>query len=526
MVDKNNLLEGLVYNYTSATEPPTRDVRIEPTNAFLGSCDSLRRAMGKGCAKYNSRYFSQGVGCQLTLALGIVRTFQNVVTIIHGPLGCGSNNIGLAGFNKTARALKGKPANDVIWIHTNLDESDVINGGVVKLRNAVLYAEKEYRPDVIVVGNSCVPGIIGDDIDAVLEELEPQVAAKLVPVHCEGFRSRFVASGYDSAYHGLLKKLVEPPIRIESVLVGNSAEEERLEKIKRQNSRTVNLLNVGSTSYGDEVELSRILSALGLKVNVLPLYGHIDEIAKMGEAGLNVSICATHDDYLIGHLKERFGTPYVIDTLPIGIKNTNQWLRVIGETMGLVEETEKLIELETSQLLEAVEPFKPILSGKTIWVGGGETRIFTTAEFFQSLGMKVLGLKPHNFDRFAVPMLDDIEDPETAVAVAAGQPAEELVYLKRLKPDLYVGHGGSNGWVVRLGIPTIPLYGQSQNYMGYSGAFELARKAARALLNTNLSKKIVANVPLPFKQEWFDSNPQDNIKESPQEEPPVRSSVQ
>ncbi|MDR1608487.1 MAG: nitrogenase component 1 [Deltaproteobacteria bacterium] len=525
MADNNNLLEGLVYNYTSATEPPTRDVRIEPTNAYLGSCHSLKRAMGQGCAKFNSRYFSQGNGCQLNLALGIVRSFQNVVIIIHGPLGCGSNNIGLAGFYKTARALKGKPANDVIWIHTNLDESDVINGGVVKLREAVLYAEREYRPDVVVVGNSCVPGIIGDDIDSALEELEPQVSAKLVPIHCEGFRSRFVASGYDAAYHGLLKKLADPPVRIESVLLGSSDEEERLEKIRRQNSRTVNLLNVGSTSRGDEVELSRILSSLGLTVNVLPLFGHIDEIAKMGEAGLNISICATHDDYLIGHLKERFGTPYVIDTLPIGIKNTNQWLRAIGEAMNLKEETEKLIELETSQLLESLEPFKATLAGKTLWVGGGETRIFTTAEFFQSLGMKVLGLKPHNFDRFAIPMLDDIEDPETAVAVAAGQPAEELVYLKRLKPDLYVGHGGANGWVLKLGIPTIPLYGQSQNYMGYSGAFELARKAARALLNTNLSKKISANVPLPFKQVWYDSNPQDNIKEGQQEEPVARSSV-
>ncbi|MDR1873012.1 MAG: nitrogenase component 1 [Deltaproteobacteria bacterium] len=524
MADNNNLTEGLVYNYTSATEPPTRDTRIEPTNAFLGSCHSLKRALGQGCAKFNSRYFSQGIGCQLILALGIVRTFQNVVTIIHGPLGCASNNIGLAGFNKTSRALKGKPANDVIWIHTNLNEADVIGGGVEKLKNAILYAEREYRPDVIVIGNSCVPGIIGDDIDSLVDELTPEVSAKLVPVHCEGFRSRFVASGYDAAYHGLLKKLVDPPLRLASVLTGSKEEEARLEKIRRENSRTVNLLNVGSTSYGDEVELSRILSSLGLKVNVLPLYGNIDEIARMGEAALNISICATHDDYLVGHLKERFGTPYVIDTLPIGLKNTNQWLRAIGKALSLETETEKLIELETNQLLEAVEPFKKTLAGKSLWVGGGETRIFTTAEFFQSLGMKVLGLKPHNFDRFAIPMLDDIEDPETAVAVAAGQPAEEIVYLKRLKPDLYVGHGGANGWVLRLGIPTIPLYGQSQNHMGYSGAYELARKAARALLNTNLAKKVAANVTLPFKQKWYDSDPKNNIKEIPNEET-LRSSV-
>jgi nitrogenase molybdenum-iron protein alpha chain len=511
---ENELTKGLTYNYLEADAAPTRDERIQATTAFGGSCCGLKAGMGQGCLRFNSRKFAQGNGCQLTLALGIVRTFQNVVVIVHGPLGCASNNVGLAGFNKTARVLKGKPAQDVIWIHTNLDERDVIDGGQQKLRDAILYAEKEYRPDVIAIGNSCVPGIIGDDIDPLIDELDGQLSARVVPVHCEGFRSKFVASGYDAAYHGLLKKLVDPPGRYGRAISDDvgaallAAEEDYLKK------RTVNLLNVGSTSYGDEVELSRLLTALGLKVNVLPLFGNIDEIARMGEAALNISICATHDDYLVGHLKERFGTEYIIDTLPIGIKNTNKWLRAIGKAMNLEKETEGLIRLETSQLEEALEPLKAALKNKTVFVGGGETRIFTTAEFYQSLGMRVLGLKPHNFDHFALPLIEEIKDQEAVIDVAPGQPAEELVILKKLKPDLYVGHGGANGWAMKLGLTTTPLYGQSFNYMGYSGAFELARKAARAFQNTNLSKKIAANVALPFRKEWYESNPFDNIKEA------------
>ncbi len=506
----SKLTEGLTYHYLSAEEPPTREERIEACYAFGGSCSTLKTGMGKGCTKFNSRKFAQGGGCQLTLALGIVRTFQNVVVIIHGPLGCGSNNLGIAGYSKTSRILKQKKASDNIWLHTNLDENDVISGGLEKLREAVLYAEREYRPDAIVIGNSCTPGIIGDDIDGLLDELSGQVAAKIVPVHCEGFKSKFVATGYDSAYHGLLRKLVDPVKRYERTIpdeVADAAEKDIY-------SKTVNLLNVGSTSYGDEVELSRLLTALGLNVRVMPLYASIDEISRMGEAALNVSICATHDDYLIGHLKERFGTEYIIDTLPIGIKNTNQWLRAIAKFFKLEDEVEKLIAIETAQLKEALEPFKKTLQGKTVFVGGGETRIFTTAEFFQSLGMEVLGLKSHNFDRFAVPLIDDIDDPEAVVAVAPGQPAEELVILNRVRPDLYVGHTGAHTWVTKLGIPTIPLFGQSFNYMGYSGAFELARKAVKKLQNTTFARKISAHVPLPFRPAWYESNPFDNIKEA------------
>ncbi|CVK17987.1 nitrogenase component 1 [Sporomusa sphaeroides] len=510
----SKLTENLTYDYLAAEAAPTREERIEATYAFGGSCSSLKLGMGKGCTKYNCRKFAQGGGCQLTLALGIVRTFQNTVVIIHGPLGCASNNLGVAGYSKTFRVLKHKPVTDNIWLHTNLDENDVISGGIDKLREAIVYAEQEYRPDAIVIGNSCVPGIIGDDIDALIDELDGQLSARIVPVHCEGFKSKFVATGYDSAYHGVLKKLIDPVKKAKKTNPGDSAGTTAVEQYIH--SKTVNLLNVGSTSYGDEVELSRLLKALGLTVRVMPLYASIEEISRMGEAALNVSICATHDDYLIGHLKERFGTEYIIDTLPIGIKNTNQWLRAIAAFFKLENEAEELIAMETLQIEAALEPFKKVLNGKTVFVGGGETRIFTTAEFYQFLGMKVLGLKPHNFDRFAVPMIDDIDDPEAVVDVAPGQPAEELVVLNRLRPDLYVGHTGANAWVTKLGIPTTPLFGQSFNYMGYSGAFELARKAARRLQNTAFAKKIAANVALPFRPEWYASNPFDNIKEAQQ----------
>lgn len=508
----SKLTEGLTYNYLGAEEPPTREERIEACNAFGGSCNSLKIGMGQGCTKHNSRKFAQGGGCQLNLALGIVSSFQNVVIIIHGPLGCASTNLGVAGFRKTASALKLKPSTDNIWIHTNLGENDVISGGIEKLREAVLYAEKEYRPDAIIIGNTCVPGIIGDDIDGLLDELGRQLTAKIVPVHCEGFKSKFVATGYDSAYHGVLRKLIEPPTKNASIL----PDDVRDESAKNPDNKIVNLLNVGSNSQGDEVELKRLLTALGLEVRVLPLHASIEDISRIGEAALNVSICATHDDYLVGHLKELFGTEYMMDTLPIGIKNTNQWLRQIAVFFHLEKEVEKLIALETAQLEEALVPFKEQLKGKRIYVGGGEARIFTTAEFYQtSLGMDVIGLKPHNFDRFAIPMIDDIDDQDAVIHVAPGQPAEELVLLKKLKPDIYVGHAGANAWINKLGIPSIPLYGQSINYIGYSGAFELARKAVKVLKNTSFSQKISSNLALPFKQVWYDTDPFENIKEAP-----------
>ena len=90
-------------------------------------------------------------------------------------------------------------------------------------------------------------------------------------------------------------------------------------------------------------------------------------------------------------------------------------------------------------------------------------------------------------------------------------PDSRLKTLNRLKPDIYIGHAGANGWVTKLGIPNIPLFGAHINYMGYSGAFELARRAARALKNTNFSKNISKYVGYPLTDTWMNLDPNDNI---------------
>jgi nitrogenase molybdenum-iron protein alpha chain len=505
----SSYVESLSYHFLNAAAPPTREERIGACHAFCGSCRQLKDGLQTGCAQLQIRKFSQSGGCQLGLAVGIVSSFTNVVMIIHSPLGCCSSFVGSGGLRKTMRASKGKTEDDFVWLHTNLDELDVVQGGLDKLRKAILYAEKEYHPEAIIIANGCVPGIIGDDIDSLVHELSDHLSAKLVPVHCEGFKSKFVASGYDSAYHGVLRHLIEPAKPYERTIPSEENDALYQARIKR----TVNIFNVGSNSNGDEAELSRLISALGLIPKVLPLHASIEDLTHIGEAALNVSICATHDDYLLGHLKERFGTDYLIDTLPIGIRNTNQWIRLIAERFHLEDAAERLIKFENEQLFIALEPLKQALKGKSVFVGGGETRILTTAEFFASLGMDLVGVKAHNVDRFVENILEDMEDPELIIEVAAGQPAEELNILKRLKPDLYIGHMNANGWVTKLGIPNLPLFGQQLNYMGYSGAFELARKAVKILKNTNFFKNISSNVKLPLSDAWYERDPKENIKE-------------
>jgi len=510
-------LEGEIMDYIKEKAPPIREDRLAACQAYGGSCCDLNRKSKKGCLYGSKRTFSQSQGCQLNLSLAILNTIRDSVIIVHSPIGCGGGLVANAGVSKNFQKLRDSNAFGLRWINTNLDENDVVNGGEQKLKEAVLHADKEYRPSAIIVMNSCVPALIGDDIDSLLEELQKQVAAKIVPIHCEGFKTKIMATAYDAVYHGILRNLVDQndDSREEEIITDEFEELKRKYRI----SRTVNLLNVSSMSRIDEVELVRLLKALDLNVRILPCYAHPDDFEDSYEAALNVSICATHDDYFVEHLKSKYNIPFILRTIPIGISNTNKWLLDIARFFDLEEQAQKIIENETRELENVLEPYRKELKGKTAFVAGGEIRIITTAELLHSLGLEILGLRGYHFDVYGEKLLEEYlnevpDSDKTIINIGTSQPFEQANLLARLKPDVYVGHPGGNGWAAKQGIPVFPLFGQQYDYMGYLGVFEVARRLARTLRNTSYSRNISRHAKLPYHSDWYSQDPFSYIDEN------------
>ncbi|HEY9061810.1 MAG TPA: nitrogenase component 1 [Pseudobacteroides sp.] len=281
-----------------------------------------------------------------------------------------------------------------------------------------------------------------------------------------------MATAYDAVYHGILRNLLSETKEESSIM------EDEIEVLKRklQVSKTVNVLNVSSMSRVDEDELTRILKALDLNTRFLPCYSHPDDFGNVQDAALNVSICATHDDYFVEHIKDIFGLPFILKTIPIGIKHTNIWIRDIAKFFGIEEAAEKFIESETRQLEEAIAPFKKILKGKKVFLAGGEIRVVTTAELLQSLGMEVTGMKGYHFDKFGNELLEELPGNDD--------------------------------------IPVFPIFGQTINYLGYQGVFEFARRIARLLRNPSFNENISENTRLPYHKEWYKDDPFKYIDQS------------
>ncbi len=75
-----------------------------------------------------------------------------------------------------------------IGMTTDLSDMDVILGrGEQRLFRAIRQAVETYKPAAVFVYNTCVPGMQGDDIEAVAKAASAKFGVAVVPVDCAGF---------------------------------------------------------------------------------------------------------------------------------------------------------------------------------------------------------------------------------------------------------------------------------------------------------------------------------------------------
>jgi nitrogenase molybdenum-iron protein alpha chain len=392
----------------------------------------------------------------------------------------------------------------------------VVIGAEQKLRDAIMEADRRYRPDTIAILSTCVPEVIGDDIDTVASEIQNSVSASIVPVHCEGFKTKIMASSYDGIFHSFMRNLIDGFDEIEAELGLYESEIDR-EELRYRRSRTVNLLNVSSMTGPDENELIRLLNKMGLEVNMLPCDAHPDNVRNIPFSALSVGVCPTHDDYFLKCIEEEFGVPHYSEQIPIGIENTSIWLREIAKRLGIEDAAERVIASELNALHPALEPILPYLKGKTAMLSAGEIRTLATAVLLQEYGMDILAVRPYHYDEFGGVEVKKLakKDPNIRVNVATAQPFEAVNIVKRVNPDLYIGHNSDTIWGAKCGVAVLPVYGAGYTYCGYAGAYDIAKRIKRHFTNNAFNKKLSANVRQPYKESWYEQDPYKYIKKEP-----------
>lgn len=489
---------------------PKREDRLHACIAYGGTLCGIKNQTRCGCMSDGEREFTQGSICLMLPGIAMLNSLPDNVNLLHGAVGCGVCSHSQNANTRSGNAARFGTVKDGIWISTAMNEADVIGGGEDKLRRAIIEADSLYRPKTITVVASCVPGITGDDVDGVIAQVQPLVSARIIPVHCEGFKTKIWATAYDAVYHGLAGTMLDDPEYQKPVL---EDEREGFEIETRKKNR-VNLFNVSSMGKVDEDELTRLLNGLGYEVTVFPVFANPETMYRIKYAALNISTCPTHDDYFLTFFEKAYGIPFMLSNMPIGIENTNEWLRGVARFFHTEALAERLITTENTRLNEALAKYRSFFTGKKVFVSAGEFRALATAALLEELGFKIVGIRSFHHDEFANQEYEKLYQAagDMAFTIANCQPYEEANLLKKLKPDLFLGHWNGNSTAAKLGIPSHVIYNTGLSYIGYRGAFELARRLYRQLSNPAFARNLSAYVRLPYRETWYGEDPFTYIK--------------
>lgn len=346
-------------------------------------------AAGKGIAA--KRVMKRRATCSCSMP-GVWRALSHVsgaAVVFHSPRACAhiARRMDINAFYRNfGEALKENSLPVIPLLSSDLEEEEAVFGGEERLKRAIRYAAEKYRPKVIFIANSCVSGVIGDDVEAVAADMEQELGFPVLAVAAHGFLDGEYFKGYIDAARLLMERFMKPA----------AAKEEG----------TVLLLGDCGGFYGRFAEeIKRLLGYFDLRVTgQFPTYIDIDRLAQASSASLTVVLGRYGQDArqkalveLAEEMKEKFGIPCMRgDIYPVGFRRTLVWIEELGKTIGREEAAAAAVAAEREAFQAAIDRAKTTLGGtKTVLCAGRVAQYFQPEEVFyllEKLEVKILGV--------------------------------------------------------------------------------------------------------------------------------------
>ena len=216
---------------------------------------------------------------------------------------------------------------ETLTLCTKLCEDEIVHGGEDLLTRTILEA-REFSVPIVFVLSSCGPEIVGDDIEAVCEDVQSQVDFGVVPIQCAGFRGSQY-DGTDIALDVLLKRLVV----------------DKGQKITKSVCLIAPHANANPTWMGDLNWVKDVLSQMGVQeIITITHRTTLSDFEKV--SAMETSLVLSHDcgQKAADFLASEFGVEQLCQgiPLPLGFSNTHRWLRELGDRFGAREVVDRL----------------------------------------------------------------------------------------------------------------------------------------------------------------------------------------
>ena len=370
---------------------------------------------------------------------------KDAVHLVHGPAGC-------AYYGSTVRAKTYR------LFSTALEEKDIVFGGEEKLAEALGEA-KTIMPEAkyIFVYITCSTALIGDDVNSICKKMEKKLGCPIVVVDCPGFKGQSEAAGHRIAYECLLNRFIGQGQRY----------------IGPYDVNIIGQYNVNETKI-----IKSLLSKMGVNVHcVFTADASYEKIATAHRVKLNLLICQNTGQFFAEAMQERYGVPYLKVSF-LGLSQSIDSLRRIGQYFGLEKEAETIIDEECKAIKPQLTQFLPGLKGKKAAVFLGAARIADLIKTFENLNMDVAfvgsrfgnAINYRDIRQMAKVKIHIVDDPSE-------QNLENL--FCKLRPDVFITGIKEQSLCHKFGIGSVlPQLGA---YVGFKGFLNFTRSVYKAI---------------------------------------------
>ena len=388
---------------------------------------------------------------------------------------------------------------------SSVHEDGAVFGALNRVEEAVDVLLMRY-PDVKVVPiiTTCCTEVIGDDVDGVVRKLNegllpqkfPGREVHLIPIHTPSFKGSMI-SGYDVAVKDFVSHFAK----------------------KGEPNGKLNLIT-GWANPGDVTALKHLLAEMGVAATVLfeiesfdsPLmpdgnhtsHGEtsVADLASTANALGTIALNRYEGGQTAEYLESEFDVPAIVGPTPIGIRNTDSFLRNVKTLTG--KPIPQSLVRERGLAIDALTHLTHLfLADKKVAIYGAADLVIGLAQFCLDLEMQpvLLLLGDDNTGYRNDPRIKELQaniDFDMEIVLNADLwELEERIKNRGLELDLILGHSKGrfisidyNIPMVRVGFPTYDRAGLYRHpIVGYAGATWLGEEMANTIFADMERKK-------------------------------------
>ena len=445
----------------STLSAKVQSVFEEPGCATNQAKESRERK--KGCNKLLAPGAAAG-GCAFDGAKIALQPITDVVHLIHGPINCEGHSWDGRGARSSGPLLYRTS------FTTAMTEQDIVFGGEKHLYKAIKEVVEKYNPPAVFVYQTCVPAMIGDDIEAVCKAAATKLGKPVIPVNVPGF----VGS------KNLGNKLAGEALL--DYVIGT-------EEPAETTPYDINIIGEYNLS-GELWQVKPLLDELGIRILAcISGDSKYHEVARSHRARAAMMVCSKAMINVARKMEERHGIPffegsfYGVGDMSDALRRISQLLVDRGAPAELLERTEAVIAREEARAWQRIAPYKARLAGKRVLLFTGGVKSWSVVAALQEAGLVIVGTStkkstPDDKERIRELVKDDAHMFDDL------KPREMYKMLKEARADIMLSGGRTQFVALKAKMPWLDINQERHHaYAGYEGIVALVSEIDKALSN-------------------------------------------